>query len=80
MTVKQQNLSSIHIAAGMRNTVIVPTSLLFYLIYIRYVHVNVNKRWHCTDNEYARETDMKILSDIQKLIWMGFLPLMELPI
>lgn len=61
MTLKQQNLSSIHMAAGTSNTAIVPTSLLLYLTYIKYVHI----------------TYMKILSDIQELIWMCFLPLME---
>lgn len=50
MKLKQQNLLSIHVAAGMWSRVIVTTLLLLYLIYIKYVHVNVNMRWHSRDN------------------------------
>lgn len=48
MTLKQQNLSSIHIY-GSRNVKYSDCSYI-YLIYIKYVHVNVNMRWRSRDN------------------------------
>lgn len=38
---------------------------LFYLIYIKYLQVSVNRRWHSRDNYYVRKTYINILSDNQ---------------
>lgn len=72
-----QETKSVKCSYSSRNVKCNDLLYLFYLIYIKYVHVNVNMRWHSRDNQYAGETYMKILLDIQELIWMSFLPLME---